>query len=155
MERLLRKKLLGGAFLNVSENRSKAMAAVKSRGNLTTEWRFRSALVRAGVRGWTIQARGLVGSPDFCFPSEKLVVFVDGCFWHGCPQCGHTPKTNNGYWKEKVKRNRARDQRNATELRSQGFEVIRFWEHQLQGDLGKIIARVRGSLRKKVLLAPS
>src|SRR6266478_771289 len=141
MERLLRKKLLGGAFLNVSESRSKAMAAIKSRGNLTTERRFRSALVRAGIRGWTIQPRGLVGSPDFCFPAEKLIVFVDGRFWHGCPRCGHIPKTNSSFWRAKIRRNIERDRKNGRKLRAGHFRVVRIWEHELRNDLAGCVAR--------------
>jgi DNA mismatch endonuclease, patch repair protein len=148
MEQLLRRKLPGGAFLEVSKDRSRTMSAIKSRGNLTTEQRLRSALVRAGIRGWTVQPKGFVGSPDFYFHREKLIVFVDGCFWHGCPKCGHIPKTNRGYWKEKVKRNGMRDRRNARKLQSQGFTVMRFWEHQLCGEIQGIIGRVRDQLER-------
>ena len=117
MERALRKHLPGGAFTEVSATRSKAMAAVRGHGNKTTERRFRLALVRAGVRGWQVRPKGLRGSPDFVFPEARLAVFADGCFWHGCPECGHVPRTNRPFWAAKIERNRERDKKGAYKKR--------------------------------------
>src|SRR6185312_8131441 len=103
MERLLREKLKGGKFENVSPMRSKAMKAVKWRGNKTTEVKFRLALVRAKLKGWHLHKKGVIGNPDVHFSANKLSIFLDGCFWHGCPRCGHIPKTNNGYWATKIR----------------------------------------------------
>jgi len=107
------------------------MRAVRGSGNRTTEQRFRFALVGAGLRGWTTRNRNVLGTPDFLFPKAKLAVFVDGCFWHGCPDCGHVPKTRRPYWSAKIKRNRQRDRETTQRLRASGFRVIRFWEHDL------------------------
>ena len=98
-------------FENVPEKRSKTMKAIRSTGNQSTERRFRLALVRAGIKGWKLQPSGLPGKPDFYFPKQNVVVFVDGCFWHGCIDCkmGHTPKTNQVYWSPKIQRNKDRD----------------------------------------------
>lgn len=73
----------------------------------------------------------LPGKPDFFFPSEKLAVFVDGCFWHGCPTCGHVPKSNSAFWRAKIQRNRERDESATEKLEAIGIKVIRFWEHEL------------------------
>ena len=109
MERALRKTLKDGAFKNVPKVRSRTMSRIKSRGNKTTELRFRLAMVRAKVRGWIVQPENVIGNPDFFFPEQKIAVFVDGCFWHGCPRCGHLPKTNPKYWELKILRNIQRD----------------------------------------------
>src|SRR5262249_43571731 len=61
----------------------------------------------------------------------KLVVFVDGCYWHGCRRCGHVPNVNRPYWSAKIVGNRARDLRNTKLLKSAGYRVVRFWEHEL------------------------
>jgi DNA mismatch endonuclease (patch repair protein) len=108
--------------------RSANMRAVKSSGNRTTEWRLRSLLARHGIRGWRIGSTNLAGTPDFVFSNEKLVVFIDGCFWHGCALCGHTPKTNSQYWIAKIERNQRRDKRVSASLRRQGFSVLRIRE---------------------------
>ena len=145
MERALRKHLPGGAFTNVSATRSKAMAAVRGQGNKTTERRLRLALVRAGVRGWQVRPKGLRGNPDFVFPVARIVVFVDGCFWHGCPKCGHVPRTNRPYWAAKLKRNRERDLKTTDQLEAEGFHVLRFWEHELKDSLEACIATVEAA----------
>lgn len=135
MERLLRKELPGGSFVGVSKERSKRMRAVRGRGNKTTENRLRSALVRTGVRGWRLAPREISGQPDFYFVKARLAVFVDGCFWHGCPRCGHIPKTNGKFWRAKIRRNRARDHMITRQLRASGLSVVRIWEHDLQKDI--------------------
>ncbi len=67
--------------------------------------------------------------PDVVFPSEKVAVFVDGCFWHSCPQHATLPKQNREWWVEKLKSNVQRDRRHDEELRRAGWVVLRFWEH--------------------------
>lgn len=143
MEKILRAQLPGGRFKNVSPGRSRNMAAIKGRDNKTTERRLRLALVRAGVRGWKLRPRELAGCPDFFFPRDKLVVFVDGCFWHGCPSCGHLPKKNRPFWRAKIDRNRARDQSTTERLMGEGYTVLRLWEHQLQTSLASCLDEIR------------
>jgi len=92
---------------------------------------LRFALVGAGVRGWTTHNRSVPGSPDFLFREAALAIFVDGCFWHGCPACGHVPRTRRQYWGAKIARNRQRDRKVTRRLRALGFRVLRFWEHDL------------------------
>ena len=90
-----------------------------------------------------MHASDLPGIPDFVFDEARLVVFVDGCFWHGCPHCGRgTPKTNRDYWTEKIASNMRRDRSNARKLRALGWRVTRIWEHELKGNLAVALARV-------------
>lgn len=112
------------------EQRSYAMSRVRSRGNKTTELRLQRLLGEAGLTGWKLHA-SVAGKPDFVFELEKVAVFVDGCFWHGCPRCYRRPATNTSYWTEKVARNRRRDRRVTRQLRVQGWRVFRVWEHSV------------------------
>ena len=111
--------------------RSRIMASIRHKRNRTTEVRFRMILVRAGIDGWQVTPRAVPGNPDFVFPEHKLAIFVDGCFWHACPKCGHKPSSNTGYWHAKLARTAARDKRNRAMLRRRGWSVYRFWEHEL------------------------
>jgi len=122
------------------------MRAVRAKDNKSTELRLRMALVQAGVCGWSLHAKYLPGRPDFCFRSNKLAVFVDGCFWHGCPACGHLPRVRAEFWRAKIERNRERDKRTRMELQSLGFRVIRFWEHELQVSLKECVRMVSNEL---------
>src|SRR5688500_15793960 len=97
MEKLLRETLPGGQFLNVPKVRSRAMSAIRGKNNRSTEIKFRMALVRAGISGWSIH-ENLPGRPDVYFSGARVAVFLDGCFWHGCARCGHIPKTNSLFW---------------------------------------------------------
>lgn len=146
MEKALRATLPSGEFQNVSPARSRGMKAVRGKGNRTTEQRLRFAMVRAAIAGWVLHPKRVPGSPDFLFPAAKLVVFVDGCFWHGCEKCGHLPKSNSAYWSEKVRRNRERDARTTATLRGLGFAVVRLWEHELRQDLRACVTTVRDRL---------
>lgn len=111
--------------------RSRTMRAVRSRGNASTEARLAGLLRKQGLSGWRRQLP-LPGTPDFAWRKERVAVFVDGCFWHGCPKCLRPmPKTNAAYWIAKIDRNKARDRRVGRELRSRGWTVVRVWEHEL------------------------
>jgi DNA mismatch endonuclease (patch repair protein) len=70
--------------------------------------------------------------PDFIFATRRLAVFVDGCFWHGCPRHGTRPQGNAAFWRAKFRRNRARDRRDTLRLRRAGWRVLRLWEHELK-----------------------
>jgi len=80
------------------EQRSRNMSAIRSRGNKSTEKAIRFRMIRAGVCGWKLCTAGLPGKPDFVFEDARLAVFLDGCYWHGCPKCYRAPTSNTGYW---------------------------------------------------------
>src|SRR5205807_9433803 len=80
------------------------------------------------IRGWRRHPR-LFGKPDFVFPRQKIVLFVDGCFWHGCPRPKHAPLPKNraDWWAKKLAQNKLRDRIVTRTLQSQGWRVIRVW----------------------------
>ena len=141
-------------FAPTSRARSANMRAIKSRGNRTTELKLRAMIVRLGIRGWQMHASIIEGCPDFFFTRERIAVFVDGCFWHGCPTCGHTPRANRQYWSKKLARNRARDIRITRALRSTGIRVLRLWECRLREAPGSCIERLL-RLRERANVAGS
>ena len=127
------------------EIRSRVMARVRSQRNKSTEWRLRAVLIRAGIRGWTMNPPEVSGKPDFVFRSERVAIFVDGCFWHGCAACNRVPSSNIDYWDSKIARNRKRDRTVAAQLRREGWKVLRIWEHELKA-LGTVVKRIRLAL---------
>lgn len=149
MEKFLRQKLVGGKFQKVSAVRSRAMQAVKGKGNKTTELKFCFALEQSGVSDWKLHEK-LIGNPDVYFPSYKIAVFLDGCFWHGCPKCGHIPKTNNTYWKAKIERNKERDSSKTNALKEQGYLVVRFWEHEILENVDECVERVKDVIEDRL-----
>lgn len=128
------------------ETRSRTMRAIKSRGNRSTEARLRASLVRSGVRGWKLHDVSLSGTPDFAFHKKRIAVFVDGCFWHGCPMCYRRPHSSQGYWDAKMHRNQARDRRVDARLKDEGWSVIRVWEHSLI-EPGKVVAEIMTAMK--------
>jgi DNA mismatch endonuclease, patch repair protein len=101
------------------------------------------ALVRTGIKGWTLHPT-ITGKPDFFFPKQRFALFVDGCFWHGCPRCGHIPSTRTPFWKNKIERNRMRDKRNVRILKAHGIRSLRIWEHSLsKSGVSTIISKLQ------------
>lgn len=152
MERRLKKYLEDGKFKDVPEKRSRTMSAIRGKHNSSTELRLRMALVKAGVSGWTLHQDELPGRPDFYFEKAKLAIFVDGCYWHGCPKCGHIPKTRTAFWEAKIKRNQERDKMKRLELKKTGIKSLRIWEHELKGrkNLDKAINKIDKLIQLKV-----
>lgn len=114
------------------EDRSELMSKVRSSGNLTTEVAMARIMRLHGISGWRRHLRLLSFRPDFVFRREKVVVFIDGCFWHACPEHGSRPKSNAEFWRSKLESNVARDRRADMELVDSGWKVVRFWEHSVK-----------------------
>jgi DNA mismatch endonuclease, patch repair protein len=133
-------------FGSISSSRRSNMRAIRSRGNRSTELRFRGLITRSGLRGWRLHPAQVAGAPDFYFPRARLAVFVDGCFWHGCPRCGHVPKTNRPYWIKKLARNKQRDAQVRSTLHSDGVSVIRIWECRLRDEPASCLRRLVSAL---------
>ena len=129
--------------------RSHNMASIRSRGNASTEQAFIRLLRGEGITGWRRHA-SLPGKPDFVFRKERLAIFVDGCFWHGCSRCYRLPSQHRAYWREKVRLNRNRDRRAGRELRELGWTILRVWEHSLENQSGRVavVRRLRRTLKK-------
>lgn len=138
--------MLFPTFEKPTSSRSANMRAIRSTGNRSTEWRLRSILIREGIRGWKLQDRLILGKPDIVFPSQRLILFIDGCYWHGCPKCGHIPKTNREYWTAKIGRNKLRDRRYSRELKRQGYRVIRIWECVLKKDPSRVLSKISAAI---------
>lgn len=113
------------------ESRSFTMSRIRSKGNASTEMKMVELLRKNQITGWRRQFN-LPGRPDFVFPKKRLALFIDGCFWHGCPKCKLIPKTNIEYWAKKIRGNRERDKTIKKQLEQKRWTVIRIWEHQLE-----------------------
>jgi DNA mismatch endonuclease (patch repair protein) len=90
---------------------------------------LRRELHRRGLR-FTLHDPALPGRPDICLTRAKVVVFVDGCFWHGCPEHGTVPKNNREWWSEKLDRTRQRDRAKDDAVSKLGYVVVHVWEHE-------------------------
>jgi DNA mismatch endonuclease (patch repair protein) len=134
------------------EQRSRNMASIRSKGNATTERIFLRMLRDQQISGWR-RHMALPGKPDFAFPLNHLAIFIDGCFWHGCPRCYRLPDDNRRYWQIKVLSNRRRDKARTRELRSRNWRVLRFWEHSLKSDAAR--SRVLAKLLEALSSPPA
>jgi DNA mismatch endonuclease (patch repair protein) len=115
-----------------SPGRSRNMAAIRRR-DTSLEIELRSQLHRRGFRfrkDYPIRVDGRLIRPDIAFTKLRLAVFVDGCFWHSCPKHGRRPRVNQRYWSPKLEGNARRDKEQTRALRSNGWIVLRFWEHE-------------------------
>lgn len=125
--------------------RSRIMARVKPNGNKSTEVAVVSLLRATHLSGWRRHCP-LDGNPDFVFPQRRIALFVDGCFWHGCPKHCRIPHTNRRYWVNKISGNKRRDNRKRRYLRTKGWSVFRLWEHDIGSPrASSTIERIRKS----------
>lgn len=154
------------------KKRSQVMARIRSRGNAATELALAKLFRRHQITGWRrhVQLRianeelrmregggGKIRTlkfgirhfkvrPDFIFPQFRLAVFVDGCFWHGCPRHGTQPKGNAAFWRKKISGNRTRDRLVTRTLRRGGWKVIRIWECTLKKHSLTCLRRIQRAL---------
>jgi DNA mismatch endonuclease (patch repair protein) len=130
------------------EDRRKTMQAVKGKGT-RLEKRLWAMLAGMRLNGWKKNPETITGKPDVVFPCQQIAVFIDGCFWHGCPQCQRKlPVTNREYWEKKIKRNVALAQIHNEQLEQDGWTVIRIWEHEM-ANTAKIRERIRKAVEGK------
>jgi DNA mismatch endonuclease, patch repair protein len=132
------------------KKRSAVMSRIRGSGNKDTELRMMAVFRLHGITGWR-RGHVLTGKPDFVFPREKLVVFVDGCFWHGCPTHATWPKQNAEFWRTKILGNQKRDRAVSRRLKQRGWRVVRIWEHALtrrhEGRTGARLRRILNQIR--------
>jgi DNA mismatch endonuclease (patch repair protein) len=125
--------------------RSEVMSRIRSRGNKDTELVLVKLFQIHRITGWR-RHQNVFGKPDFAFRRERLAVFVDGCFWHGCPKHCKLPAGHRAFWEKKFAANKARDRRVNRELRKLGWRVIRIWEHDLARKAEKWIRKIQSVL---------
>ncbi|MEF3118142.1 very short patch repair endonuclease [Streptomyces chrestomyceticus] len=104
----------------------------QARRDTDPEMAVRRLLYRSGIR-YRLQRRvpGMQRRTiDIAFPGARVAVFIDGCFWHGCPRHATHPKANAEWWRQKLDRNMSRDQETTEHLTEAGWTVLRFWEHE-------------------------
>jgi DNA mismatch endonuclease (patch repair protein) len=124
------------------------MRSNKSR-DTKPELALRRAVHSLGLR-YRVAARPVAGlrrTADLVFPRIRVAVFLDGCFWHGCPEHHSLAKTNSDYWAEKLRRNRERDAETDRLLKEAGWSVIRVWEHEDPAEAALRVAEVVNRLR--------
>jgi DNA mismatch endonuclease (patch repair protein) len=120
------------------------MSRIRSRGNKDTELALAKFFRAHRITGWRRHIQIITSSrpspqrgegvrvrPDFVFPKLKLAIFVDGCFWHGCPKHATKPANNRAFWHRKLSANKTRDRLVNQTLRRANWHVLRIWEHEL------------------------
>jgi DNA mismatch endonuclease (patch repair protein) len=132
-----------GRWGSVPASRRRIMQSNRRR-DTGLEKAVRSALFARGLRYRVdMSVRLSEGRPirvDVVFPRKRIAVFIDGCFWHGCPTHGTQPSTNKEYWRSKIDENRARDRRQTHALQNDGWTVIRIWEHERPASAAETVA---------------
>ena len=129
------------------EQRSEVMKAVRNR-DTAPEIRLRRHLWKMGFR-YRKHPRIAATRPDLAFMGPRVAVFVDGCFWHGCPRHYVTPVGNGAFWKEKLRRNRKRDQIVAGRLEDEGWMVLRVWECDVNRRVDDVLERIQQALKRR------
>jgi len=132
------------------EKRSEVMSHIRGKGNKDTELMLIRILRVSHISGWR-RNQSLLGKPDFTFHKQKVVVFVDGCFWHSCPRHSNLPKNNRKFWEKKLQANKARDKFVTRELQKKGWIVVRVWEHELKDQI-KVANKILRALSLPVLV---
>jgi DNA mismatch endonuclease (patch repair protein) len=134
---------------DTTPERSAVMKRIRSQ-DTGIELRLRRALWAKGHR-YRIHVKALPGSPDIVFPRKRVAVFCDSAFWHGknWAQKQQRIKSNRAYWISKIEGNMKRDRSVARKLRNSGWSVLRFWEDDIQKNLGKCIRRIETTLARR------
>lgn len=106
------------------------MSHIKGKDNKATELALILILRKHHISGWRRNQK-IFGKPDFVFPKQKIALFVDGCFWHGCPKHFIMPDNNKAFWEKKLTGNKRRDKHVTRTLEQLQWKVVRIWEHEL------------------------
>lgn len=133
---------------DTTPERSSLMKKIKS-NNTKPEIKLRKALWAAGIR-YRLNVTKLLGKPDIVMQKHKLVIFIDGEFWHGFKWEEKKPKikANRHYWIKKIERNIQRDIENTKFLQESGYAVIRFWEHEIKKDIDSCVKKILNHINK-------
>jgi DNA mismatch endonuclease (patch repair protein) len=131
-----------------SKQRNRCMSRVRNK-NTSLELCIRKRLFEKGYR-YRVNYK-LYGNPDIIFTRVKLAIFIDSCFWHGCPKHGTTPKTNTDFWQIKIDKNRDRDNEVTTYLKSIGWHVLRIWEHDIKKSIEDCVCLIINTYQSLIL----
>ncbi len=123
------------------KQRSYNMSQIRAK-NTKPEIKFRKLLSDRGIKNYKTNYSSLLGKPDMIFIKNRVVVFIDGCFWHKCPLCFVKPKTRTRFWMKKITENLGRDKIVNNELKKSGWSVIRIWEHDVERNPERTILRL-------------
>lgn len=129
------------------EKRSDVMSKIRGSGNKDTELAIIQIFKEFHITGWRRNQK-IFGKPDFTFWKQRVVVFVDGCFWHGCKLHSTIPKTNNEFWERKLTKNKERDEYVTKQLEARRWKVLRIWEHDLK-DHTSVALVIKEALEKQ------
>lgn len=130
------------------EQRSKIMSSIKAKSQL--EDTVTKELWRRGIR-FRRNVRSLYGTPDIAIKKYKIVIFIDSCFWHCCPEHFRMPKSNLEYWEKKFEMNKKHDAEVTAYYREQGWIILRFWEHEIKLNLDKVIDKLEMVIKQAKL----
>lgn len=131
------------------DQRSRNMSRIRAK-DTTVELSLRRALHARGLR--FRKTANLPGRPDIVFLGKRVAIFVDGCFWHCCPDHYQKPLNNADYWTSKVQRNATRDAGADAALHALGWTVLRIWEHDVERNLAQVTARIEAVLQRSARL---
>ncbi len=131
----------------MSRSRSNMMSRVRG-AHTAPEKRLRHLLWSRGLR-YRLHTKTPFGRPDLVFLRQQVAVFVDGCFWHGCPVHYVRPRTKNEFWSNKLSSNVERDRRQTLELENAGWRVVRLWEHEIFETPDKAVEKVERAVSAK------
>ncbi len=121
------------------KQRSYCMSRIRSK------WTSQEKKIHNYLKGHKIKHKmhpKIIANPDILLLNSNTAVFLHGCFWHKCPKCYREPKTNKEYWLPKIEKNVKRDRRNMKELKTEGYNVVRLWEHELKKEFNKKIDKL-------------
>ena len=133
----------GRAPIPEKESTSRVMSANKAK-NTKPEIVLRQSMWKAGIKGYRLHPKNIVGTPDIAFIKRKIAIFVNGCFWHRCPHCNPSfPKSNIEFWSTKFHKNNERDNAKNESLKNDGWKVLVVWECQIKKGLSAIIESIK------------
>jgi DNA mismatch endonuclease (patch repair protein) len=129
------------------EQRKYNMSRIRGK-DTSPELKIRKKLYSQGLRGYRVHYQ-LPGRPDITFTRYRIAVFIDGCYWHKCPECFTEPQTRREFWMNKINRNVERDKEINLLLESDGWHVLRFWEHQVRKDAQSVVDMIYNAIQIK------
>lgn len=126
------------------EQRKLNMSRIRGK-DTSPELKIRKMLYANGIRGYRVHY-SIPGKPDIVFTKKRIAIFIDGCYWHKCPLCFKEPQTNHDFWMDKINSNVKRDQEVNIILESDGWTVLRFWEHEIRKEPEEVVKKIVNAL---------